>query len=169
MIRYPSADAQQAAVIKRRTWGGAPVLSGCRSGGCWNSRCIGFCQRFCNRFFQPPLQLRRVGIYSYGCKQGCFQPPRPSGSGPGLRSGLGFQAAGWQSTPGALRPVYGTRGMSQRAFDGVQCWLSWAAAPDMEGDFVKTYPTECKYRQARRCIRSARRSEMSQSMDLRTA
>ena len=33
MIRYPSTDAQQAAVIKRRTWGGALVLSECRSGG----------------------------------------------------------------------------------------------------------------------------------------
>ena len=37
MIRHPSADAQQAPVIKRQTWGGAPVLSGRRSRGCWNS------------------------------------------------------------------------------------------------------------------------------------
>ena len=33
MIRYPRTDAQQAAVIKRRTWRGTQVMSGCRSGG----------------------------------------------------------------------------------------------------------------------------------------
>ena len=33
-----------------------------------------FCQRLGNWSFQPPLQLRGVGIYSHGCKQGCFQP-----------------------------------------------------------------------------------------------
>ena len=121
MIRYPSTDAQQAAVIKRRTWGGAPVLSGCRSGGCWNSRCIGFCQRFCNRVFQPPLQLRGVGIYSHGCKQGCFQPPigQPAGaSGRAAVSdlsqdfgGQGGVAAGTDSTPGSVPGFSGVLGL----------------------------------------------------------
>ena len=77
MVRHPSADAQQPTVIKRQTWGGGPVLSGRRSRGCWNSRCIEFCQGSCNRSFQPPLQLRGEGIYSPGCKQGCFQPGPP--------------------------------------------------------------------------------------------
>ena len=36
---------------------------------------MAFCQEFCNWIFQPPLQLQEVGIYSHGCKQGCFQPP----------------------------------------------------------------------------------------------
>ena len=36
---------------------------------------MGFCQGSCNRSFQPPFQLLGVGIYSHGCKQGCFQPP----------------------------------------------------------------------------------------------
>ena len=43
---------------------------------------MAFCQGFCNWVFQPPLQLRGVGIYSHGCKQGCFQPPldQPAGA-----------------------------------------------------------------------------------------
>ena len=40
---------------------------------------MAFCQGLCNRISQPPLQLRGVGIYSHGCKQGCLQPPRPGG------------------------------------------------------------------------------------------
>ena len=36
---------------------------------------MAFCQGVCNWVCQPPLQLRGVGIYSHGCKQGCFQPP----------------------------------------------------------------------------------------------
>ena len=36
---------------------------------------MAFCHVLCNRVFQPPHQLRGVGIYSHGCKQGCFQPP----------------------------------------------------------------------------------------------
>ena len=96
MIRHPSADAQQATVIKRQTWGGAPVLPGRRSRGCWNSWCIGFCQRFCKRVFQPPLQLRVEAISSHGCKKGCFQPPRPRGV---ARAGVPYAAimpqGGW--------------------------------------------------------------------------
>ena len=40
---------------------------------------MAFCQGVCNWVCQPPLQLRGVGIYSHGCKQGCFQPPGPGG------------------------------------------------------------------------------------------
>ena len=47
-----------------------------------------FCQGSCHRVFQPPFQLRGEGIYSHGCKQGCFQPPLPRGSGLVRRSGL---------------------------------------------------------------------------------
>ena len=36
---------------------------------------MAFCQWGCNWVCQPPPQLRGVGIYSHGCKQGCFQPP----------------------------------------------------------------------------------------------
>ena len=36
---------------------------------------MAFCQGVCNWVCQPPLQLRGVGIYSHGCKQGCLQPP----------------------------------------------------------------------------------------------
>ena len=74
---------------------------------------MAFCQRLCNRVFQPPLQLRGVGIYSHACKQGCFQPCRPDGSGPGLvlrtRRSCGrtdgTAATWWRSTPGASPPA----------------------------------------------------------------
>ena len=73
---------------------------------------MGFCQRLCNRVSQPPHQLRGVGIYSHGCKKGCFQTWRPGGSDPGWRDGLGDYAAGpmvqlrqdWRSTPVASPP-----------------------------------------------------------------
>ena len=88
---------------------------------------MAFCQRLCNRVFQPPLQLRGVGIYSHGCKQGCFQPCRPDGSGPGWCSGLGDHVAGpmvqqrhgGEVHPGRVRPLAGMRGMSQRSFGAV--------------------------------------------------
>ena len=32
------------------------------------------CQGEINQVFQPPPELRQGGIYSHGCKQGCFQP-----------------------------------------------------------------------------------------------
>ena len=85
---------------------------------------MGFCQRRCNRVFQPLFQLRGVGIYSHGCKQGCFQPCRPGGSGPGWRSGFGDHAAGpmvQQDHGGDVhlgrgRPVAGMRAMSQQSY-----------------------------------------------------
>ena len=43
---------------------------------------MGFCQGFCKWVFQPPRQLRDGGIYSHGCKQGCFQPWRPGAARP---------------------------------------------------------------------------------------
>ena len=51
---------------------------------------MAFCQRFCNWVCQPPLQLRGVGIYSPGCKQGCFQPP-PGQSAAAPRPWRGLQ------------------------------------------------------------------------------
>ena len=47
---------------------------------------MAFCQRFYNWVFQPPLQLRGVGIYSHGCKQGCFQPPLGQATGDSERA-----------------------------------------------------------------------------------
>ena len=48
---------------------------------------------------QPPLQLRGVGIYSHGCKQGCFQPWRRSGSDPGRRCASAIMRQGrWSSS-----------------------------------------------------------------------
>ena len=111
MIGHQGSDAQQATVIKRRTWGGALVLSGRRSRRCWNTRSMDFCQRFCNRVCQPPVQLRGVGIYSHGCKQGCFQPPRPGGvAGAGVRTRRSCGRAGgtaapwWRGTPEVSPP-----------------------------------------------------------------
>ena len=88
---------------------------------------MAFCQRSCKRVCQPPLQLRDEGIYSHGCKQGCFQPP-------GRRSlpGLAFQtrrscgraygttASWWRNKSGASRPVVEMNSMSQRSFKEVQ-------------------------------------------------
>ena len=46
--------------------------------------------------YQPPPQLRGVRIYRHGCKQGCFQPPRPLGV---ARAGVPYPAkmpqGGW--------------------------------------------------------------------------
>ena len=65
-----------------------------------------------NRSFQPPRQLRGVGIYRHGCKQGCFQPPPVQPVGASERAavldcphdfgGQGGVAAGADSTPGSL-------------------------------------------------------------------
>ena len=58
---------------------------------------MAFCQRFCKRVCQPPVQLRGVWVYSHGCKQGCFQPWRPCelepGRWPSRRAGLGDHKA----------------------------------------------------------------------------
>ena len=91
---------------------------------------MAFCQRLCNRVFQPPLQLRGVRIYSHGCKQGCFQPPGRVGlPGLALRTRRsygradGTAAPWWRSTPGVrcgrVSPVAGMRRMSQRSFGAV--------------------------------------------------
>ena len=126
MIGHQGSDAQQATVIKRRTWGGALVLSGRRSRRCWNTRSMDFCQRFCNRVFQPPVQLRGEGVYSHGCKQGCFQPPRPSGPNPGwlldsaiMQQGLWYSIAGAAKFTWARPPGYLNEGYEQRSFEAV--------------------------------------------------
>ena len=73
---------------------------------------MGFCQGSCNRSFQPPFQLLGVGIYSHGCKQGCFQPPIVQPAGASERAAVsdwpqdfgvqGGVAAGTDGTPGSL-------------------------------------------------------------------
>ena len=71
---------------------------------------MAFCQWGCNWVCQPPLQLLGVGIYSHGCKQGCFQPPRPGGSDPSRRSGFGGHAPGpmvQQHNGGKVHPRLG--------------------------------------------------------------
>ena len=50
-------------------------------GGGWDIWSSMFCQGLCKRGFQPPTQLRGVGISSHGCKQGCFQPCIPGAGG----------------------------------------------------------------------------------------
>ena len=87
---------------------------------------MAFCQRFCNWVCQPPLQLRGVGIYSHGCKQGCFQPCRPSGPDPGrlldfaiMQQGRWYRVAGaakftWARPLGYLNEWY-----EQRSFEAV--------------------------------------------------
>ena len=88
---------------------------------------MGFCQGSCNRVSQPPPELRQGGIPSRGRKQGCFQPGRSAGAGPGWRSGLGDHAAGpliqqhhgGEVHPGRAARWAGMRGMRQRSFGAV--------------------------------------------------
>ena len=105
---------------------------------------MGFCQGFCNRVFQPPLQLRGVGIYSHGCKQGLF-PAMSAGwvwSGSAFRtwrsSGRadGTAAPWWRSTPGASRrampPGGWNRGLDQLIPRALGC-VDISAQPDESG------------------------------------
>ena len=83
------------------------------------------CQGEINRVFQPPPELRQGGIPSRGRKQGCFQPCRPTGDGPGHPYGLRDHAAGPmvlqcqggevypRRVHGGVRPVAEMRGMSR--------------------------------------------------------
>ena len=72
---------------------------------------MAFCQRVCNWVCQPPLQLRGVGIYSHGCKQGCFQPPLGQPAGDSERAAVSDwpQDLAARSEPLlALMPLRGT-------------------------------------------------------------
>ena len=65
---------------------------------------MAFCQGFCNWVFQPPFQLRGVGIYSHGCKQGLFSSHDGRvGLTLGLRYGRGDHAAGTNDLAGKSR------------------------------------------------------------------
>ena len=49
---------------------------------------------FATGFASHPFSYGKWGVCSHGCKQGCFQPPRPGESDQGWCSGLGDRVAG---------------------------------------------------------------------------
>ena len=66
----------------------------------WNSKSILSCQGVINWVCQPPLQLRGVGIYSHGCKQGLFPATwRPGGiAWVGVPDSAIMRQGGWYSS-----------------------------------------------------------------------
>ena len=88
---------------------------------------MAFCQGLCKRVFQPPFQLRGVGIYSHGCKQGLFPAMRPG-------------AVAWADVPDLAVMWHGRRAVGQ------QCCGTEPAAPGGQPQNQQRHPLSPRHR-----------------------